>query len=107
MEFTTSKLGKKYDRKQIESLDKQYHKELQLMYKGKTCADCGAKNPSWATLKRTTFVCTSCAQKLREDAANKIKSCMGSYLWHPDEMELMRSASEQEPVKLEQKLINL
>ena len=90
MSTTTSKLGKKYDRKQIEKLDKQFHSELRKMFRKSNCADCGKKHPNWATLKRGKFVCINCAQKLRADSSNRVKSCMGTYLWHPDEMEVMR-----------------
>ena len=90
MSTTTSKLGKKYDRKEIEKLDKQFHSELRKMFRKSNCADCGKKHPNWATLKRGKFVCINCAQKLRADSSNRVKSCMGTYLWHPDEMEVMR-----------------
>ena len=90
MSTTTSKLGNKYDKKEIEKLDKIFHGELRKMFRKCNCADCGKKNPNWATLKRGKFVCINCAQKLRADASNRIKSCMGTYLWHPDEMEVMR-----------------
>ena len=32
MSFTYSRLGKKYNRVDIEKLDKEYHKELKIMY---------------------------------------------------------------------------
>ena len=90
MSFSYSKLGKKYNKSEIENLDEEFHNELKKMYLKKTCADCNSKSANWATLKRGVFVCINCAQKLRADASNKIKSCMGTYLWHPDEMEIMR-----------------
>merc|ERR1712146_484888 len=78
------------NREQIEKLDKQFHSELRKMFRKSNCADCGKKHPNWATLKRGKFVCINCAQKLRADSSNRVKSCMGTYLWHPDEMEVMR-----------------
>ena len=95
MSTTTSKLGNKYDKKEIEKLDKGFHKELRQLFRKTNCADCGTKNPNWATLKRGQFVCIHCAQKLRADASNRIKSCMGTYLWHPDEMEVMRKNNKK------------
>ena len=74
MSTTTSKLGKKYDRKEIEKLDKQFHSELRKMFRKSNCADCGKKHPNWATLKRGKFVCINCAQKLRADSSNRVKS---------------------------------
>ena len=98
MSTTTSKLGKKYDRKEIEKLDKQFHSELRKMFRKSNCADCGKKHPNWATLKRGKFVCINCAQKLRADSSNRVKSCMGTYLWHPDEMEVMREGCKSSQV---------
>ncbi len=95
MSTTTSKLGNKYDKTEIEKLDKGFHKELRQLFRKTNCADCGTKNPNWATLKRGQFVCIHCAQKLRADASNRIKSCMGTYLWHPDEMEVMRKNNKK------------
>ena len=69
MSTTTSKLGNKYDKTEIEKLDKGFHKELRQLFRKTNCADCGTKNPNWATLKRGQFVCIHCAQKLRADAS--------------------------------------
>ena len=88
--YSYSKLGKKYLKADIEKTDDIYHKELRKMYKNENCIDCNNKIANWVTLKRGKFICINCAQSLREDALNKIKSCMGTYLWHPDEMQLMR-----------------
>lgn len=83
-------LGNTYTKEEIDKLDSEYHDELKIMYKQIKCFDCNNRNASWATLKRNVFICTSCAQTLRADASNKIKSCMGTYSWHPDEMKGMR-----------------
>ena len=91
MAYSYSKLGGKYLLADIEQTDVSYHRELQRMYKHLSC-DCGSKHTNWATVKRGAerFVCINCAQKLRADAQNKIKSAMGTYRWHPDEMKAMR-----------------
>ena len=90
--YSFSKLGGKYNRSEVEQLDKIHHAELKQMFRQLNCS-CGSRHCNWATLKRGSerFVCINCAQKLRADAQNKIKSCMGTYLWHLDEMEAIRS----------------
>ncbi len=88
---TRSKLGQLYPRAEIESSQAAYMKELRAMYSKTGCADCGANPANWATLKRPAFVCINCAQNLRADATNRVKNCIGTYLWHPDEMDVMRS----------------
>eukprot|EP00121_Abeoforma_whisleri_P008583 Awhi_evm1s7877 len=94
-EFSFSKLGGKYTKDEMSKYDDSFHKELQNMYKSISCEDCGRKNPNWATLKRGVFICIHCAQVLRADASNKVKNCIGSYVWHPDEMEVMRKNSQK------------
>lgn len=89
-ELTRSKLGNSYPKADIEATHQEYLAELRKMFRKVSCADCGNGVPNWATLKRGVFVCIDCAQKLRADASNKVKNCMGTYLWHPDEMEVMR-----------------
>jgi len=90
MIYGYSKLGNKYDKILVENNDAKYHEELKQMYRKKKCADCNSDNANWATLKRGVFVCVNCAQVLRADASNKVKSCLGTYLWYPDEMQKMR-----------------
>lgn len=90
-EKSRSKLGNSYDKAEVEESHQQYMAELRKMYQNKPCADCGAIPANWATLKRATFVCINCAQKLRADASNRVKNCLGTYLWHPDEMDAMRA----------------
>lgn len=92
MAFSYSKLGGKYLLTDIENTDQAYHSELQRMYKHLHC-DCGSSHTNWVTLRRgeEKFVCITCAQTLRADSKNKIKSAMGTYRWHPDEMEAIRT----------------
>lgn len=87
---TRSKLGNSYDRATVEGAQAECLGELRKMYQKRGCADCGARHPNWVSLKRAVFVCVNCAQTLRADATNRVKNCLGTYLWHPDEMELMR-----------------
>jgi len=92
MAFSYSKLGGKYLLADIEKTDNSYHSELQRMYKHLHC-DCGSNHTNWATLRhgKERFVCINCAQSLRADSQNKIKSAMGTYRWHPDEMQAIRT----------------
>lgn len=88
---TRSKLGKSYPKADVEATHDACMKELRAIYSKLKCADCQATPANWATLKRPAFVCIECAQKLRADASNKVKNCLGTYLWHPDEMDLIRT----------------
>ena len=90
MSYIYSRCGNRYLRSEIEKTDDQYHEELKKMYSKSKCADCKNEYASWATLKRGVFICIDCAQILRADSSNKVKSCMGSYFWYPDEMEVMK-----------------
>lgn len=94
-EQSRSKLGKSYPKAEVEATHDTYMKELRSMYGKTSCADCGANPANWATLKRGAFVCINCAQKLRADASNRVKNCLGTYTWHPDEMEVMRDAAKK------------
>ena len=93
LEISRSKLGKEYPKQEIEATHDQYMTELRKLYHKTTCADCGGRPANWATLKRGKFVCINCAQTLRADASNKVKNCLGTYLWHPDEMQVMRDGA--------------
>lgn len=92
-EQSRSKLGRSYPKAEVEATHDACMRELRSMYGKTSCADCGTKPANWATLKRGAFVCINCAQKLRADASNRVKNCIGTYLWHPDEMEVMRNAA--------------
>lgn len=94
-ELTRSKLGNSYDLATVENAQTEFLRELRVMYQRRVCADCGARNPNWVSLKRAVFVCIHCAQALRADAANRVKNCLGTYLWHPDEMDLMRNGPSE------------
>lgn len=95
VEMSRSKLGKKYPKAEVEASHPACMKELRAMYRTRGCADCGATPANWATLKRPAFVCINCAQRLRADASNRVKNCLGTYLWHPDEMEVMRTLAKK------------
>eukprot|EP01061_Rhynchopus_euleeides_P016726 TRINITY_DN2803_c10_g1_i1.p1 TRINITY_DN2803_c10_g1~~TRINITY_DN2803_c10_g1_i1.p1 ORF type:complete len:186 (+),score=50.80 TRINITY_DN2803_c10_g1_i1:58-615(+) len=91
-----SKLGKVYSKREIEVLDKKMHKrlkELRAQGANSMCAECGASPTNWASVSLGVFVCTDCAQVHRGLGAHvsKVKSCMGTYLWCPDELAVMEA----------------
>lgn len=93
---STSKLGNKYDMLEIESTDRKYHNELKKLlsiYPNNKCADCGSSCTSWCSINIGVFICVDCAQIHRSIGTHisKVKSCIGSYLWHPDEMNRIRA----------------
>ena len=63
------------------------------MKKNLTCADCYDNNTSWASVNLGVFLCTRCAQIHRGIGTHitKIKGCGGTYLWYPDEIEMMQN----------------
>ena len=95
-EVTFSKFGKRYSKKKVRGLDKEFHRELVQMRKtrgNRFCADCGSDDSTWASVNLGVFLCIHCAQIHRSLGSHisKVKSTMGTYLWHPDEMECMRT----------------
>lgn len=95
--ISRSKLGNIYSRDEIEAMQSKYLYQLRRLYEQQgTCytAGCTIRPANWATLKQGVFVCVSCAQKLRADASNRVKNCLGTYLWHPDEMLKMMMKKE-------------
>ena len=92
MEIKTSKLGGQYIAEEINKLDTQHHKILQKLRKGEKCADCKGQNPNWASVNLGIFLCVNCAQIHRGIGTHitKVKGCIGTYLWFPDEIENMK-----------------
>ena len=76
MSTTTSKLGNKYDKKEIEKLDKGFHKELRQLFRKTNCADCGTKNPNWATLQRGQTLSVHHLQHFEAKCCKEIVICV-------------------------------
>ena len=95
MSITRSKLNGEYPTALIQKLDKEHHKilkDLRAQPCNKQCAECQACPSTWASVSLGVFVCMRCAQVHRNLGTHisKVKSCMGTYLWCPDEIERMR-----------------
>jgi hypothetical protein len=92
-----SKLGGEYTASEIQAMDKANHLELREMAKRCKCADCGSSTNNWSSCNLGVFLCIDCAQIHRGVGTHitKVKSCMGTYLWHPDEMERMRACAQK------------
>jgi hypothetical protein len=95
MATTRSKLGGVYSAELIQKLDKKHHAILKAMRAepgNRECAECQASPTTWASVTLGVFVCMKCSQVHRNLGAHlsKVKSCMGTYLWCPDEIERMR-----------------
>lgn len=97
---TRSKLGGQYPTARIQAADKQSHatlKRLRGLAGNRECAECRASPTTWASVSLGVFVCMDCAQVHRNLGAHisKVKSCMGTYLWCPDELDRMREIGNE------------
>ncbi|CAE7183751.1 GCS1 [Symbiodinium necroappetens] len=90
-----SKIGNAYPKSEIEDQQPQLKAELAAMKKmgrNRQCFDCGVADVSWASPKLGTFICVTCSDVHR--AAGAHITCVknfSTYLWSPDEVELMRA----------------
>jgi len=105
IQYSYSKLGGKYRLDEIEALDKQYHQELRafkLKRNNNTCFECGTIPTNWISVNLGIFLCVNCAQVHRGLGTHisKIKSCMGTYRWHPDEMKYLKKRGNTKAEKL-------
>jgi len=94
-----SKCGNKYAKKDIEKWDLPLKKELAALRQlphNKKCFDCDADDCTWASPKLGIFICVACSDVHR--AAGAHITCVknfNTYLWGPDEVEVMRAVGNK------------
>lgn len=97
----TSKLGNKFPRAEIDSLDSEHHRILKALRKqpaNAVCAECEQPDTCWASVSLGVFVCVQCADVHRAVGTHisKVKGCSGTYLWGPDEISRMQQLGNAE-----------
>ena len=93
-----SKLGKTYRCSEID--EASLLSEINTIKKqgnNNRCSECNATPTSWASVSLGVFFCTKCAQVHRALGAHisKVKSCMGTYKWCPDEVSVMKKIGNE------------
>jgi hypothetical protein len=91
-----SKLGQDFDKSFIEQNDRTFKNELDRLRKlpeNKLCVDCGSHGTVWASVNIGVFLCLRCGSIHRGLGTHVSvpKGCTGTYLWGPDELDMMRA----------------
>ena len=91
-----SKLGKTYNKAEIEQHEQKYKTELDTIRRtadNRICADCVYEPSVWASVNLGVFLCIRCASIHRGIGTHISvpKGCTGTYLWGPDEIQHMKS----------------
>ena len=91
-----SKLGKEYNKAEIERNEGKLHaklNELRHLPENRICADCGSNGTVWASVNLGVFLCFRCASVHRGIGTHISlpKGCTGTYLWGPDEIGNMKA----------------
>lgn len=99
-----SKIGNSYAKKDIEDWQPRLKAELgdlKRVSANRQCFDCGAADVTWASPKLGTFLCVTCSDIHR--AAGAHITCVknfSTYLWSPDEVEMMRAVGNRRAKEL-------
>mmetsp|Transcript_8082 Transcript_8082/g.13002 ORF Transcript_8082/g.13002 Transcript_8082/m.13002 type:complete len:278 (-) Transcript_8082:103-936(-) len=99
-----SKIGSSYAKKDIEDWQPRLKAELGDLKRttaNRQCFDCGAADVTWASPKLGTFLCVTCSDIHR--AAGAHITCVknfSTYLWSPDEVEMMRAVGNRRAKEL-------
>jgi len=90
-----SKCNSRYLKADIEKWDSQLKNELAALRRqphNRKCFDCGVDDTTWASPKLGVFICVACSDVHR--AAGAHITCVknfNTYLWGPDEVEVMKA----------------
>eukprot|EP00435_Cladocopium_sp_Y103_P039406 s440_g10.t1 len=99
-----SKIGNSYAKKDIEDWQPRLKAQLGDLKRAaanRQCFDCGACDVTWASPKLGTFLCVTCSDIHR--AAGAHITCVknfSTYLWSPDEVEMMRTVGNRRAKEL-------
>mmetsp|Transcript_33954 Transcript_33954/g.81465 ORF Transcript_33954/g.81465 Transcript_33954/m.81465 type:complete len:321 (+) Transcript_33954:79-1041(+) len=99
-----SKIGNSYLKKDVEDWQPRLKAELAALKRSggnRQCCDCGVLDVTWASPKLGTFLCVTCSDVHR--AAGAHITCVknfSTYLWSPDEVQMMRAVGNDRAKEL-------
>lgn len=92
-------MGNAFPKEDIDSWEGKLKAELAALKKlpcNRKCFDCGSDDTTWASPKLGIFICVSCSDVHRATGAHI--TCVknfSTYLWGPDEVQLMKAVGNQ------------